>query len=71
MSFDYRKLKGRIKELYNTQDNFSKALGLGRTSLSQRLNNYLEFSQDEIYKSCELLELDLKEIPEYFFKLKV
>lgn len=71
MSFDYSKLKGKIKEFYDTQENFSKALGLGRTSISQRLNNHLEFSQEEIYKACELLKLELKEIPEYFFKIKV
>lgn len=71
MAFDYSKLRGKIKEIYNTQDNFSKKLGIGRVSLSQRLNNILEFSQDEIYRTCELLELRKEEIPEYFFKEKV
>ena len=46
MSFDYAKLRGKIKEVYRTQDEFAKALGIGRVSLSQRLNNTLDFSQE-------------------------
>ena len=65
--FDYRKLKGRIKEKFNTQDNFAVALGIGRVSLSQRLNNQLEFDSKEIFNSIKLLELTENDIPEYFF----
>ncbi|WP_338631498.1 DUF739 family protein [Clostridium baratii] len=71
MRFDYSKLRGRIKEKCNTQDNFSSKIGIGRVSLSQRLNNRIDFSQEEIYTSCEVLNLDLEEIPEYFFTIKV
>lgn len=65
--FDYRKLKGRIKEKFNTQDNFAVALGIGRVSLSRRLNNQLEFDSKEIFNSIKLLELTENDIPEYFF----
>ena len=44
LSYDYRKLRGKIKEVCGTQDAFSEKLGIGRVSLSQRLNNQLEFS---------------------------
>lgn len=71
MAFDYRKLRGKIKEIFGTQDNFSKALGIGRVSLSQRLNNYSDFSQEEINKAYILLNLSKEEIPEYFFTIKV
>lgn len=69
--WDYSKLRGRIKEICVTQDSFAKMLGIGRVSLSQRLNNQLEFSQDEIFKACSILNINVKEISEYFFKLKV
>lgn len=65
--FDYSKLKGKIKEKFNTQDNFASALGIGRVSLSQRLNNQLEFDAKEILKAIKLLELTEEDIPEYFF----
>lgn len=71
MEFDYSKLRGRIKEIFGTQDNFADALNMGRVSLSQRLTGKLEFTQEEIMKSCELLKFDPSEIPSYFFTLKV
>lgn len=67
MIFDYSKLSGKIKEVYGTQDKFAEALGMGRVSLSQRLNNKIEFSQEEILKAAELLAIKRKEITEYFF----
>ena len=54
MGWKYDKLRGRIKEICGTQDAFAEKLGIGRVSLSQRLNNQLEFSQDEIFKSCDI-----------------
>lgn len=65
--FDYSKLKGKIKEKFNTQDNFASALGIGRVSLSQRLNNRLEFDAKEILKAVKLLDLTEADIPKYFF----
>ncbi|WP_236894818.1 DUF739 family protein [Clostridium beijerinckii] len=70
-SFDYSKLRGKIKEVYGTQDKFAKALGIGRVSLSQRLNNVLDFSQEEINNSCGILGITKEDIPAYFFTLKV
>lgn len=67
--FDYRKLKGRIKEMFDTQDNFASALGIGRVSLSQRLNNQLEFGSKEIFRAIKLLKLTESDIPKYFFCL--
>ncbi len=71
MAYDYRKLRGKIKEICGTQDAFSEKLGIGRVSLSQRLNNQLEFSQDEMLKSCDILGICREEIPVYFFTLLV
>lgn len=71
MAFDYSKLRGRIKEKYNTQDLFAEKLGIARTSLSLRLNGKVEFSQEEIIKSCNLLDITPEEIPLYFFTTKV
>ena len=69
--FDYSKLRGRIKEVFGTQDAFSDAIGIGRVSLSQRLINILEFSQKEMFKSADALGFERSEIPQYFFVPKV
>lgn len=71
MEYDYRKLRGKIKEVCGTQDVFAERLGIGRVSLSQRLNNQLEFSQNEMFKSCDVLSIDKRDIPIYFFSLNV
>lgn len=70
MAFNYTELVKLIRFKYGTQDNFARHLGIGRVSLSQRLNNKLDFSQDEILKSADLLEIPKKDIPKYFFCLK-
>lgn len=71
MNWDYSKLRGKIRERCSTQDSFAEKIGMGRVSLSQRLNNQLEFSQDEIFRSCDILEIGREEIPVYFFTPKV
>lgn len=68
--YDYSKLLGKIKEMYDTQECFALELGIGRVSLSQRLNSKLGFKQDEIYRACELLKLKRNQIPTYFFTRK-
>ena len=71
MEWKYDKLRGRIKEICGTQDVFAEKLGIGRVSLSQRLNNQLEFSQDEIFKACEILDIDMNDLTSYFFTKNV
>lgn len=71
MSFNYSKLRGRIKEKYETQENFAQKMGISRTTLSQKLNNINEFTQQEINKAVELLDLPVEEIPIYFFVIEV
>jgi len=65
--YDYGKLMGLIKERYGTQEQFAEMLGLGRVSLSQRLNNKLEFRQSEIKSMIDLLEIPKEQIVSYFF----
>lgn len=71
MAFEYSRLIQLIKFKFGTRDNFAKALNIGRVSLSKRLNNRLEFTQGEIAKSAELLDIPQEMIPEYFFEEKV
>ena len=67
MAFAYDKLKGKIKEVFGTQEAFSVALGIARTSLYSKINNNTEFTQTEMLKSLELLHLEKSEIDSYFF----
>lgn len=65
--FNHNKLRGKIREVYKTQDAFASAMGLSATSLSLKLNSNTDFTQSEISKAAELLGVDAIEIPVYFF----
>ena len=67
MAFRYNKLRGRIVEKYGTHEKFSKALGISKNSLSLKINGKTGFSQADIIKWCELLDIDVSEIGIYFF----
>ena len=67
MSFDYSKLKGRIKEKFETQGNFAAAIGTSERTLSLKLNNERAWTQTEIVKSMEALELEETDLHLYFF----
>lgn len=70
-NFNYNKLRGKIREHYGTESKFAKALGIGRVSLSKRLNNSLDFSRTEMFKACQLLKIDSGDIDAYFFAKEV
>lgn len=71
MAFNYNKLRGRIIEKYGTQGRFAKAMGVSERTLSLKLNNKIFFSQDEITKISELLNIESNEIQVYFFEKEV
>ena len=68
---DYRKLKGKITEIFGSQKAFAEALGVSYTSLNHRLNGKLSWKIIEIEKACELLKIIPEEIHLYFFTPKV
>lgn len=69
--FDFSKLRGRIKEVYGTQTAFAIAMLMNEATLSNKLNNNVEFSPKEIVRACLLLSIKLEEIDIYFFTFKV
>lgn len=71
MSNDYSKLLGRITEKFGTQAEFANAMGISERSISLKLNNKVSWKDNEISKAVEILEVNPKDIPAYFFKYKV
>lgn len=62
------KLRGRIIEKFETQENFAKALGITSGTLSQKLRERRELKRTEIVQWCELLEIPKEEVSSYFFE---
>lgn len=67
LAFDYSKLRGKIKEVFGTQDKFAKALGISGATLSLKLNNISEFTQQEMAASMRLLHEPARSVDKYFF----
>lgn len=68
--FDYSKLRGKIRE-FGTQEAFANAIGISTVTLSERLNNKSQFTQNEINKTVDILKIEPEKIPIYFFTPKV
>lgn len=71
VEYDFKKLKLRIKEVFDTQEAFAEAMGMNYVSLNQRLNNTVDWKLPEIAKACDLLGILWSEIKAYFFTEKV
>ena len=71
MAYDYRKLCARIVEIFGTQASFATAMGKSERTISLKLNNKVDWSQDEMTQAAGLLKFELESIPDYFFVLRV
>jgi len=69
--YDYSKLRGKIKEIFNTQSEFADALNISSTTLSYKLNNQSDFTREELDRAIEILHLDKNEIMDIFFTKQV
>lgn len=71
MAFDYSKLRGKIREVYKTQEAFANAIGCSTATISGKLNCNVDFTQEEIAKAVVALHLGMEDIPTYFFTEQV
>lgn len=69
MPFNYKKLVGRIREKCKTQSAFARDMGLSERSVSLKLNGSREWKQLEMKKACEILDIKMKDIQDYFFAI--
>ncbi len=71
LAYDYSKLRGRIKEVFGTQEAFAQAIGLTERSVSLKITSKRSWKQDEIISSINVLNLTTDDIKPYFFVVKV
>lgn len=69
ISFDHSKLRGRITERFGSRAAFARHINKGESWLSNRLNNKVHFTDEDIHllSSPENLDIQDAEIPAYFF----
>lgn len=71
MAFDYSKLRGKIKEVFGTQEKFADAMSMSTVTLSAKLNGRVDWTQAEMNLACDLLGVPYEFIPILFFTKKV
>lgn len=67
MAKTYNKLRGKIVEVFGSQKSFAEALDITEQSVTAKLNGRSEFSQGDIIKWCDLLDINAEHITDYFF----
>lgn len=67
-NYRFRKLRGKIKEVYNTEVAFADALCITHTSLSNKLTGKSDFKLYELIRAVKLLGIEPNEVYDYFFK---
>lgn len=61
------KLRGRIVEKFETQEQFAQVIGTTPGTVSKKLKNTSSMKREEIARWCELLEISPDDIYMYFF----
>ena len=67
MKFNHSKLIGRMREFGFTQEQLAKSIGMSKATLGAKLKNRFYFTTKEMYLICQVLNIDLNDIDEYFF----
>ena len=62
----YGALREKIRKKFGTIGAFADAMGKDRSTVSQKLNGLVSWTQDEMERACELLEIPKSDIPKYF-----
>ena len=71
VAFDYAKLKGRIIEKCGSQKAFADKLGITEATMTSKLAGSTYFSQNEIIRSMDILDIEPGSVTAYFFTPRV
>ena len=63
----YGKLRERIKIIFGTIGAFAEAVGKDRSTISNKLNGLVPWTQTDIEETCKVLDISIGEVSEYFF----
>ncbi len=66
-TYNYSRLLGKIKEHGFTQESLAEKVGISVCSLNLSLNNKRGFRQAEILKICDILNIPVQNVADYFF----
>lgn len=64
-------LRGRIVQKFGSLKNFMEPIGLSYPTILAKISWSTEWTASEIEKCCRLLDIEPKDIPQYFFEQEV
>lgn len=68
---DFSKLRGRIVEMFGSQEAFAEKVGQTPTTISYKLNNKKPITRNDIIEWSKALMIEPDSIGAYFFTEKV
>lgn len=68
---NYNRLRGRIIEKYGSQGGFAKALNTTEQTITGKLTGKTQFSQKDIIRWCDALDISAGSVGRYFFADKL
>lgn len=71
MSIEYAKLRGRMAEKGATQADLAECLGISKQAVNKKLSGIYGFSQADIIKICNFLDISINDIGLFFYAQKV
>lgn len=71
MSRENLALRGRIIQKYGSQGKFAKHIGKTEQTVTAKLNNRVQFSQNDILAWCDALDISADDVGKYFFDQKL
>lgn len=63
----YAKLRGKIREVFGTQEAFAAAMDMNAATISGKLNGKSDWTRAEMELACSLLGISVLEMHSYFF----
>lgn len=63
----YSKLRGKIREVFGTQEAFAEAMGMNTATVSGKLNGKSDWTRAEMELACSLLGISMMKMHSYFF----
>ena len=63
----YSKLRGKIREVFDTQEAFADAMKMNAATISGKLNGRSDWTRAEMELACSLLGIPMIEMHKYFF----
>ncbi len=67
VKLNYNKLRGRIKEKLGTEGAFAKSIGRSQNYITKVFQGKSYFTQADVCRSADILDIDQNEIGLYFF----